>query len=148
MEWENDGNVPAHVFETFSKHNMLIPNLPAPLPVKLLKSMGISELLGGLKIEDYDHIHFSIYISEMRRAGLGGPPSSLSTGMAYGAPPIITYGSEKLQQRLLPELFSGRKRICIGITEPDVGSDVANLSTTAKKTADGKFYIVNGTKKW
>ncbi|EXJ71195.1 uncharacterized protein A1O5_06189 [Cladophialophora psammophila CBS 110553] len=147
-EWENEGDVPDHVFETFSKHNMLIPNLPAPLPVELLKSMGIVELLGGLRVEDFDHVHFSIYISEMKRAGLGGPPSSLSTGMAYGVPPIITYGSKQLQQRFLPELLRGDKRICIGITEPDAGSDVANLSTTAERTADGKFYVVNGTKKW
>ncbi|KIW84654.1 hypothetical protein Z517_00042 [Fonsecaea pedrosoi CBS 271.37] len=147
-EWETEGDVPDHVFKTFSKHNMLIPNLPAPLPVKLLKSIGITELLGGLKVEDFDHVHFSIYISEMRRAGLGGPPSSLSTGMAYGVPPIITYGSPQLQERFLPELLRGDKRICIGITEPDAGSDVANISTTAKKTADGKFYIVNGSKKW
>ena len=39
-------------------------------------------------------------------------------------------------------------RFCIAITEPDAGSDVANIRTTAKKTADGKYYIVNGTKKW
>lgn len=148
MEWENSGDVPTHVFDTFSKHNMLIPNLPAPLPAELLKGLGVHELLGGLKIEDFDHMHFSIYIGEMKRAGLGGPPSSLSTGMAYGVPPIITYGSKELQQRFLPDLLTGRKRICIGITEPDVGSDVANLSTTAEKTPDGKFYVVNGTKKW
>jgi hypothetical protein len=74
MEWENSGDVPTHVFDTFSKHNMLIPNLPAPLPAELLKSLGVHELLGGLKIEDFDHMHFSIYISEMKRAGLGGPP--------------------------------------------------------------------------
>ncbi|GAB7356572.1 hypothetical protein MBLNU459_g7306t1 [Dothideomycetes sp. NU459] len=148
MEWENDGDVPAHVFDTFSKHDMLIPNLPAPLPVAVLKGLGIHELLGGLKVEDYDHIHFSIYISEMKAAGLGGPPSSLSTGMAYGIPPLITYGSKQLQDRFLPELFRGQKRICIAITEPDAGSDVANIATTAEKSADGKHYIVNGTKKW
>jgi len=38
--------------------------------------------------------------------------------------------------------------ICLAITEPSAGSDVANLKTTAKKTADGKHYIVNGEKKW
>lgn len=148
MQWEDDGDVPSHVFETFSRHNMLIPNLPAPLPVKLLKSLGIHELLGGLKVEDYDLIHFSIYVNEMKYAGLGGPPSSLSTGMAYGIPPIINFGSEELQQRLLRDLLTGSKRICLAITEPDVGSDVANTTTTAEKTADGQYYIVNGSKKW
>jgi alkylation response protein AidB-like acyl-CoA dehydrogenase len=42
----------------------------------------------------------------------------------------------------------GEKVICLAITEPTAGSDVANLKCTAKKTADGKHYIVNGEKKW
>jgi acyl-CoA dehydrogenase len=101
-----------------------------------------------LKIEDFDYFHFAIYICEMRRLGIGGPASSLSTGMAYGMPPIVTYGSRELQERLLPELIQGEKRICIAITEPDAGSDVANVSTTAQKSSCGKYYIVNGEKKW
>lgn len=148
LQWETEGSVPEHVFETFSKHNMLIPNLPAPLPIEMLKSQGIAELKGGLKIEDFDYMHFSIYITEMRRVGISGPASSLATGMAYGMPPIITYGSGELQNRLLPDLIRGKKRICIAITEPDAGSDVANITTTAEKSPCGKFYIVNGEKKW
>ncbi|KAF5528852.1 Medium-chain specific acyl dehydrogenase mitochondrial, partial [Fusarium napiforme] len=147
LQWESEGSVPDHVFETFSKHNMLIPNLPAPLPINLLKRLDISELAGGLKIEDFDYMHFSIYITEMRRIGIGGPASSLSTGMAYGMPPIITYGSAEMQERLLPDFIRGKKRICIAITEPDAGSDVANITTTAEKSPCGKFYIVNGEKK-
>ncbi|CAG9942702.1 unnamed protein product [Clonostachys rosea f. rosea IK726] len=138
LEWETQGNVPEYVFELFSKHNMLIPNLPAPLPIDMLKSLGITELLGGLGIEDFDYMHFSIYISEMRKVGIGGPTSSLSTGMAYGMPPIITYGSQELRRRLLPDLILGKKRICIAITEPDAGSDVANITTTATKTPCGR----------
>ncbi|KAF5230921.1 hypothetical protein FANTH_13600 [Fusarium anthophilum] len=148
LQWETEGSVPDHVFETFSKHNMLIPNLPAPLPIDMLKSLGITELSGGLSIEEFDYMHFSIYITEMRRIGIGGPASSLSTGMAYGMPPIITYGSAELQNRLLPDLIRGKKRICIAITEPDAGSDVANITTTAEKSPCGKLYIVNGEKKW
>ncbi|KAF5023794.1 hypothetical protein F66182_4150 [Fusarium sp. NRRL 66182] len=148
LQWETEGKVPQHVFETFSRHNMLIPNLPAPLPVDILRSLGITELAGGLKIDDFDYMHFSIYITEMRRVGISGPASSLSTGMAYGMPPIITYGNKELQSRLLPDLIKGEKRICIAITEPDAGSDVANITTTAEKSPCGKFYTVNGEKKW
>jgi acyl-CoA dehydrogenase len=148
MDWENEGQVPAHVFQTFSKHNMLIPNLPAPLPIPLLKSLGINDFLGVLKAEDFDYIHFAIYVSEMKGAGIGGPPTSLTAGMAYGVPPIIKYGSEQLKGRFLPQLLRGEKRICIAITEPGAGSDVANIATTAVKSSDGKHYIVNGTKKW
>jgi alkylation response protein AidB-like acyl-CoA dehydrogenase len=44
--------------------------------------------------------------------------------------------------------LAGKKFICLAITEPSAGSDVANLKTTAKLTPDGKHYIVNGEKKW
>lgn len=85
---------------------------------------------------------------QMGRCGLGGPPGSLTTGFAFGIPPIIKFGSKELQDRLLPDLLLGKKRACIAITEPDAGSDVANITTTGKKSADGKHWIINGTKKW
>lgn len=84
----------------------------------------------------------------MARSGLGGASASLTTGMAFGVSPLLKYGNEDLQQRLLPDLLLGKKRICLAITEPDAGSDVANLKTTARRTPDGKDYIVNGMKKW
>lgn len=49
--------------------------------------------------------------------------------------------------RVLPEILTGQKRMCLAITEPSAGSDVKNIQTTAEKTADGKYYIVNGEKK-
>ena len=148
LEWETEGDVPPHVFETFARHHMLIPNLPSPLPVPLLKSLGIHDFLGVVKVEDFDYTHFAIYVSEMTRAGIRGPSTSLTAGMAYGVPPLLKYGSKELQDRFLPALMRGEKRICIGITEPSAGSDVANIATTAVKSECGKFYIVNGTKKW
>ena len=85
---------------------------------------------------------------QMSRAGLRGPPASLSAGLAYGVPPIIKFGSPELQERFLPDLLTGKKRACVAITEPEAGSDVSNITTTAVKSADGKHYIVNGSKKW
>lgn len=84
----------------------------------------------------------------MARSGLAGPPGALTVGIAYGLPPILKFGSRELQERFVPDLLLGKKRVCIAITEPDAGSDVANITTTAKKTPDGKHYIVNGQKKW
>ena len=52
-----------------------------------------------------------------------------------------------ISTRILPEVLTGKKRICLAITEPSAGSDVRNVTTTAEKTADGKYYIVNGEKK-
>ncbi|KAF2748144.1 short-chain specific acyl-CoA dehydrogenase mitochondrial precursor [Sporormia fimetaria CBS 119925] len=148
LEWDTIETLPEHVFETFAKHGMLLPSLPAPLPVEWLKKLGIHELLGAVKVEDFDYIHTMIYSDEMARTGLAGPSGSLTTGMSFGVPPIVKYGNKQLQERYLPELLTGKKRTCIAITEPEAGSDVANITTTATKSPCGKYYIVNGAKKW
>lgn len=54
--------------------------------------------------------------------------------------------NEPLKARLTDEVLSGKKKMCLAITEAFAGSDVAGLKTTATKTPDGKHYIVNGTK--
>ncbi|OCK88435.1 short-chain specific acyl-CoA dehydrogenase mitochondrial precursor [Cenococcum geophilum 1.58] len=148
LEWDTIETLPESVFEKFAAAGMLIPSLPAPLPVEWLKRLGIHELLDVLKVEDFDYIHTMIYCDEMARSGLAGPSSSLTTGISFGVPPILKFGNRQLQERFLPELLTGKKRTCIAITEPGAGSDVANIATTAVKTPDGKHYIVNGTKKW
>ena len=93
-------------------------------------------------------MHTGIYVDEMSRSGLAGPGGSMTVGMAFGVPPLIKFGDKQLQERFLPDLFRGRTRTCIAITEPGAGSDVANIATTAVKSEDGRFYVVNGTKKW
>ncbi|MEO0205929.1 MAG: acyl-CoA dehydrogenase [candidate division WOR-3 bacterium] len=60
--------------------------------------------------------------------------------------PILTFGSEEQKQKYLPPLCSGEKIGAIGITEPNAGSDVAAMETTAK--LDGDYYVLNGTKRF
>ena len=63
-------------------------------------------------------------------------------------PPVLNYSKDaELKKRVCDEVLSGKKYICLAITEAFAGSDVAGLQTTAVKTDDGKFWIVNGTKK-
>lgn len=69
-------------------------------------------------------------------------------GLSIGLPPVIHFGNKEQQQRVCGPCLMGEKVICLAITEPSAGSDVANLKTTAVKTPDGKHYIVNGEKKW
>ncbi|KAI9926997.1 hypothetical protein ASPWEDRAFT_55302 [Aspergillus wentii DTO 134E9] len=147
FEWERQGTVPEHVFETFCKHNMLLPNMPAPLPVDWLKRLGIHDIL-GVKVDEWDYMYTGIYADEMARSGLSGPAGSMNAGFAFGMSPIVKYGSAQLQERFLPDFLTGRKRLCLAITEPGVGSDVANITTTAEKTPDGQHYVINGSKKW
>jgi alkylation response protein AidB-like acyl-CoA dehydrogenase len=53
-----------------------------------------------------------------------------------------------MKNTVVPQILRGEKKICLAISEPQAGSDVANLTTTAKLSPDGKYYIVNGLKKW
>ena len=74
-------------------------------------------------------------------------PGQLS-GLTIGLPPVLNYANNaELKTRVCDEVLSGKKYISLAITEAFAGSDVAGLQTTAVKTEDGKFWIVNGTKK-
>jgi acyl-CoA dehydrogenase len=141
-------NNPESLYQKFAAANFLIPNLSAPLPIKWLHKLGITHLPGGLAVEDFDYLHTLIYVDEMARTGSLGPSGAVTTGIAFGLPPILKFGNEALQERFVPDLITGKKRICIAITEPGAGSDVSNISTTAARSKDGKSFIVNGTKKW
>ena len=65
LEWDTEETVPAHVFEDFAKANMLLPTLPAPLPVEWCKKLGINDILGAVKVEEWDYIHTMIYADEV-----------------------------------------------------------------------------------
>ncbi len=147
LDWETSGTVPPHVWTLFNKHNMLLPNLASPLPVSWLHRLGIKDIL-GVPVEEWDYLHTAIWVDERARTGISGPGSSLSPGFAYGIPPILAFGSEELKERFLPDLLTGKVRCCIAITEPQAGSDVAGIQTSAVKTEDGRAYVLNGEKKW
>ena len=76
-------------------------------------------------------------------AAAGAPPRP---GLGYLVQGITTHGSEEIQQRFLPGLISGRERWCQGFSEPDAGSDLAALRTTARR--EGDEYVLDGHKIW
>ncbi|KAI8388191.1 acyl-CoA dehydrogenase/oxidase [Radiomyces spectabilis] len=106
------------------------------------------KLPGGIKPEEFDYFHELIAHQETARIGTPGFADGISSGYSIGLPPIFNFGSAALKQRVVPEVLLGKKRICLAITEPYAGSDVARIRTTAKRTPDGKHFIVNGVKKW
>ncbi|MGA2938484.1 MAG: acyl-CoA dehydrogenase family protein [Syntrophobacteraceae bacterium] len=59
---------------------------------------------------------------------------------------ILKWGSEELKKKYIPELMTARLLGCVGITEPDTGSDAVSMSTMAVR--DGKEYVLNGHKMW
>ncbi len=87
----------------------------------------------------------SVYdvIVDEELAGAGAPPRP---SLGYLVQGIGVHGSEAIKRRFLPGLISGRERWCQGFSEPDAGSDLASLRTTAAR--DGDDYVINGHKIW
>ncbi|CAH0042637.1 unnamed protein product [Clonostachys rhizophaga] len=108
------------------------------------------ELLGGaVKGEEYDYFHDLVSAQEMARIMARGAQDGNMGGMTIGLTAVLNFGNDPVwKQKIADEVFSGKKKLCLAITEAFAGSDVAGLRTTATKTPDGKHYIVNGTKKW
>eukprot|EP01064_Diplonema_japonicum_P004086 TRINITY_DN1268_c4_g1_i1.p1 TRINITY_DN1268_c4_g1~~TRINITY_DN1268_c4_g1_i1.p1 ORF type:complete len:510 (+),score=127.38 TRINITY_DN1268_c4_g1_i1:42-1571(+) len=104
--------------------------------------------IGGIKGEDFNTFHEMIFQQEVARMGSQGFTDGLGGGLGIGLPPVAYFAPPVLKKRVLTEVLSGDKRICLAISEPYVGSDVAQIKCTAEKTPCGKYYIVNGEKKW
>jgi alkylation response protein AidB-like acyl-CoA dehydrogenase len=98
--------------------------------------------------EQWDLFHEMLLTDELSRAGSGGFVWNVIGGFGIGCPPLVKFGKKELVKRILPGILNGDKRICLAITEPDAGSDVANITCEAVLSEDGKHYIVNGEKKW
>jgi alkylation response protein AidB-like acyl-CoA dehydrogenase/predicted heme/steroid binding protein len=108
------------------------------------------ELLGGaVDGKEFDYFHDMIMGQEGVRPAARGFQDGNMAGMVIGLTCVLNYCKDAaMKKRICDEVFTGKKKICLAITEAFAGSDVANLRTTAVKTPDGKHYIVNGTKKW
>jgi alkylation response protein AidB-like acyl-CoA dehydrogenase len=84
-----------------------------------------------------------IYQEEIARAKVPGP---LGTGLGIVAPTIIRYGTPEQKQRWLRPMLRGDLVWCQGYSEPEAGSDLPALRTTARR--EGDEYVVNGQKVW
>ncbi|GBG24900.1 Short-chain specific acyl-CoA dehydrogenase, mitochondrial [Hondaea fermentalgiana] len=108
----------------------------------------VDKLPGGIKPEDYDYSVERVVGEELKRCGSWALVDGLGGGCVIGLPPVLNFGSPELVQRVAPAILRGEKRICLAITDPYAGSDVANSTAEAKLSADGSHYVVNGLKKW
>lgn len=90
-----------------------------------------------------------IVTQELVRANARGFQDGNMAGMAISLTAVQQWlRNQELKDKVTAEVLSGQKKMCLAITEAFAGSDVAGLKTTAEKTPDGKYYVVNGTKKW
>ena len=125
-EWEEAGTFPREIYRLAGDAGIL--------------SLGYPERIGGIAEGD---VFMKVAASEeLMRSGSGGLVASLGS-LDIALPPIVKWGSEAMQQRVVPELLSGDKIAALAITEPNGGSDVANIKTRA--VSDGDYYRVSGS---
>jgi alkylation response protein AidB-like acyl-CoA dehydrogenase len=86
----------------------------------------------------------AVLTGEMRR--LGCRPPQINLGIWMLGPVLLEFGSEAQKRELLPPMVRGEIRWCQGFSEPNAGSDLASLKTSARE--DGDDFVINGTKIW
>ncbi len=87
---------------------------------------------------------FEQLVFEEEMAYHGAPLSVHACGIGIIGPALMAYGSPEQQQRFLPAFLRGEDTFCLGYSEPEAGSDLASLRTSA--TRDETGWVINGTK--
>lgn len=101
----------------------------------------IPERYGGIEM---GHVASVVFAEELGRSTCGGFAITVLVHTDLASPYVINFGSEEQKERWLAAFASGESITAIGVTEPDAGSDVAAIRTTARRDGDG--WRLNGTK--
>ena len=121
----------------------LMPGLVQKAGEQGLLGVSIPESLGGLG-KDF-------ITSTLVNEALGGGFSfsvAVAAHTGIGTLPILYFGTDAQKEKYVTKLASGEWKGAYGLTEPNSGSDALGAKTTAKLSADGKYYLLNGQKCW
>ena len=124
-DWDEKGVVTREVWEKAGEAGMLCPT--------------VLEKYGGAGA---DFLFSAIVIEEMGRVGASGPGFNIHSEMA--APYVSEFGNEEQKHSWLPKFVTGEAILGIAMSEPQAGSDLKRIQTSATK--DGNDYIINGQK--
>jgi citronellyl-CoA dehydrogenase len=127
LEWEEAERFPDSVFTRLGELGYL--------------GLGYPEEYGG---GGGDYLCNIVLAEEMTRCNSGGLAMGVAVQTDMAVPPLYKFGTEEQKQRYLVPAIAGEKIFCLGISEPDAGSDVANIKTTAAKVDGG--WLINGRK--
>jgi len=128
-----------------------IDKMEQGLMPSLVAKAGEQGLLGTSIPEQYGGLGKDFITSTLVNEALGGGFSfsvAIAAHTGIGTLPILYFGTEAQKQKYIPKLASGEWKGAYGLTEPNSGSDALGAKTTAKLSADGKHYILNGQKCW
>ncbi|MFZ0518558.1 MAG: acyl-CoA dehydrogenase family protein [Acidobacteriaceae bacterium] len=124
-------------------------NREGRFPKELIRPMGQLGFYGatiqGYGCAGMNNVEYGLVMQETER-GDSGVRSFVSVQSALCMYPIHAFGSDEQKNEWLPQMATGEKLGCFGLTEPDFGSNPGGMRTRAKK--DGGDYILNGEKMW
>jgi acyl-CoA dehydrogenase len=126
-EWEAEGKVPREVLRQMGSLGML--------------GLRVPESMGGVGLGPIASAVFSEALGSSTYAGFD-VTVLVHTDMA--GPHLVNSGSPEQRERFLPDALAGELILSIAVTEPDAGSDVAGIRSTAKRDGDG--WVINGRK--
>ena len=120
---------------------------PEPI-VEQMKELGlfgvtIPEEYGGMGL---DLTTYAMIVEELSRGWIS--ISGIVNTHFIGSYLLMKFGTEEQKQKYLPKMATGEIRAAFSLSEPELGSDVAAIKTSAKKLPDGDTYEINGTKMW
>src|SRR5208283_4830474 len=98
------------------------------------------------KYGGHERSHLERYVVTEEMLAARAPTRAHSTADRQSGPVLLRYGQEEIRQKILPQIARGELCFCIGLSEPNSGSDVFAASTRATKTEGG--WLVNGRKIW
>lgn len=118
---------------------------------ELFKKMGDLGLLGLRWPEKFggaglDFSYALVLAEELGLVNCGGVPMAIGVQTDMATPALANFGSDELRAEFLAPAISGDAVVCLGVSEPGGGSDVAAVKTVAK--SDGDDYVITGTKMW
>jgi len=118
-------------------------------PDSIFKRFGELGFLGLRYPPEYggqggDYFSAVVLSEEMAKAGTGGLGMAVAVQTEMATPPVFKFGTEEQKRKWLAPAIRGEQIAAIAITEPDAGSDVAGITTVARR--DGDHFIVNGRK--
>jgi alkylation response protein AidB-like acyl-CoA dehydrogenase len=128
-----------------------IDKLEPGLMPSLVAKAGEQGLLGASIPESYGGLGKDFITSTLVNEGLGGGFSfsvAVAAHTGIGTLPILYFGTDAQKEKYITKLATGEWKGAYGLTEPDSGSDALGAKTTAKLSADGKHYLLNGQKCW
>src|SRR5262245_5493843 len=128
-----------------------IDNLETGLMKSLLTKAGEQGLLSVAFTEEYGGLVKDFITATIVNEYLGAGHSfsvAIAAHTGIGTLPILYFGTPEQKQKYIPKLITGEWAGAYGLTEPNSGSDALGAKTSAKLSADGKYYLLNGQKCW